>query len=79
MVPPPASNILYQIQIPYCQRWQICYRLRELEIKCCCQEDGSLQVQLNNWIAAVLLRSTIIQFTASRPSLINWLERCWQQ
>ncbi|MGB3757901.1 MAG: Asr1405/Asl0597 family protein [Rivularia sp. (in: cyanobacteria)] len=36
-----------------------------------------MQVQIDNWIAAILLHSTVIQFTASRRSLINWLERCW--
>ncbi|MEO1376675.1 MAG: Asr1405/Asl0597 family protein [Cyanobacteria bacterium J06635_10] len=79
MLPPPSSNVLHQIvQIPYFLRWQIYHRLQELEIPCYCREDGSLQVQLNSWIAAILLRSIVIQFTASRLSLIDWLERCWQ-
>lgn len=79
MLPPSGSNVLHQIvEIPYHQRWQIYHRLQELNIPCCCREDGSLQVQVNNWIAAILIRSTVIQFTASRLSLIDWLERCWQ-
>ena len=79
MLPPPSSNVLYQIvQIPYFLRWQIYHRLQELGIKSCCREDGSLLVQVNSWIAAILLRSIVIQFTASRRSLIDWLERCWQ-
>ncbi|MBF2014797.1 MAG: hypothetical protein IGS23_06225 [Rivularia sp. T60_A2020_040] len=79
MLLPPSSNILYQtVQIPRYQRWQIYHRLQELNIPCSCLSDGTLQVQVNNTIAAILLRSIVIQFTASRPSLINWLERCWQ-
>ncbi|NJL81124.1 MAG: hypothetical protein HC836_04670 [Richelia sp. RM2_1_2] len=79
MLLPQSSNVLHQIvQIPHSQRWQIYYRLQELNIPCSCLSDGSLQVQINNTIAAILLRSTVIQFTASRCSLIDWLERCWQ-
>ncbi len=79
MLPPPASNAVHQIvQIPRYQRWQIYHRLQELNIPCACLSDGSLQVQINNSVAAILLRSTVIQFTASRPSLIDWLQRCWQ-
>ncbi|MEA5593170.1 Asr1405/Asl0597 family protein [Rivularia sp. UHCC 0363] len=79
MLPPPASNAVHQIvQIPRYQRWQIYHRLQELNIPCSCLSDGSLQVQINNSVAAILLRSTVIQFTASRPSLIDWLQRCWQ-
>ncbi|MGB3761066.1 MAG: Asr1405/Asl0597 family protein [Rivularia sp. (in: cyanobacteria)] len=78
MLPPHGFNVLHQrVQIPYDQRWQIYHRLQELDIPCCCKSDGSLQVQIDNWIAAILLHSTVIQFTASRRSLINWLERCW--
>lgn len=79
MLPPPASDAVHQIvQIPRYQRWQIYHRLQELNIPCSCLSDGSLQVQINNSVAAILLRSTVIQFTASRPSLIDWLQRCWQ-
>ncbi|MEB3216031.1 MAG: hypothetical protein VKN72_07230 [Nostocales cyanobacterium 94392] len=79
MLLPPSSHALHQIvQIPRYQRWQIYHRLQELDIPCSCLSDGSLQVQVNNTITAILLRSIVIQFTASRPSLINWLERCWQ-
>ncbi|MEO1432026.1 MAG: Asr1405/Asl0597 family protein [Cyanobacteria bacterium J06633_8] len=79
MLPLNGSNVLHQIvQIPYHQRWQIYHRLQELNIPSSCREDGSLQVQINNPMAAILLHSTVVQFTASRQSLINWLERCWQ-
>ncbi|AFY58709.1 hypothetical protein Riv7116_6368 [Rivularia sp. PCC 7116] len=79
MLPLDGSNVLNQIvQIPYHQRWQIYHRLQELNIPCSCMQDGSLQVQINNPMTAILLHSTVVQFTASRQSLISWLERCWQ-
>ena len=78
MLPPSGSNVLRQIVlIPYHQRWQIYHRLQELNVPCSCMSDGSLQVQIDNWIAAILLHSTVIQFTASRLSFIDLLQRCW--
>ncbi len=79
MLPPPSSNVLDQIvQIPYHQRWEVYHRLQALFIPCSCRKDGYLQVQINSPVAAILLRSTVIQCTASRQLLIDWLERCWQ-
>ncbi len=79
MSPTSGSGNLHQIvQIPRELRWQIYYRLQELNIPCSCLEDGSLEVQINSCITAFLLHSTVVQCTASRLSLIDWLERCWQ-
>ncbi|MGE5656727.1 MAG: Asr1405/Asl0597 family protein [Actinomycetota bacterium] len=66
------------VNIPRHDRWLIYHRLQELMIPCWCPEDGSLRVEVNDSNAAVLLRSTIQQFTASRSELVEWLERCWQ-
>ena len=79
MLPRTGSNVLRQIvQIPYDQRWQLYHRLQELNIPCSRLENGSLQVEIDNTIALILLNSTVIQCTASRLSLIDWLKRCWQ-
>ncbi len=59
-------------------RWQIYHRLQELKIPCWCPADGSLRVEVNDSIAAVLVRSTVQQFVAPRQELVDWLERCWQ-
>ncbi|MCF4965655.1 Asr1405/Asl0597 family protein [Nostoc sp. CMAA1605] len=67
----------YILQIPFGDRWQIYYRLQELMIPCSCHPDGSLRVQVNSCLTAVLVRSTVMQFLASRPELLDWLERCW--
>ncbi|MEA5582781.1 hypothetical protein VB620_15710 [Nodularia harveyana UHCC-0300] len=65
------------LQIPLCDRWRISQRLQELKISCWCHNDGSLRVKVNNLLEAILIRSTVMQFLASRHELIDWLERCW--
>ncbi|GAX45423.1 hypothetical protein NIES4075_64440 [Tolypothrix sp. NIES-4075] len=78
---PPCSNsdaLGDQIlQIPLCDRWRIHHRLQELMIKSSCPADGSLRVQVNSCITAILVRSIVMQFVASRHELVHWLERCW--
>ncbi len=59
------------------ERWSVFRRLQELNISCCCREDGMLWVEIDNSINAILLRSTIQQFVSNRSELIDWLERCW--
>jgi len=70
----PDEQILH---IPLSDRWQIYHRLQELMISCSCASDGSLRVQVNSVQEAILVRSTVIQFLASRDELIQWLECCW--
>ena len=65
------------LQVPLGDRWRIYHRLQELMIPCCCPVDGSLRIEINHGMALILLCSTVMQFTASRQELINWLERCW--
>ncbi|MBR8837455.1 MAG: hypothetical protein DSM106950_26450 [Stigonema ocellatum SAG 48.90 = DSM 106950] len=68
----------YVLQIPVSDRWRIYHRLQELMIKSWCPADGSLRVQVNSCLTAILVRSTVVQFMASRQELIDWLERCWR-
>ncbi|BAY10395.1 Asr1405/Asl0597 family protein [Calothrix sp. NIES-2098] len=79
MLPPSSSNFLGDrvLQIPLSDRWRIYYRLQELMIPCSCPADGSLRVQVNSLQAEMLVRSTVMQFLASRQELVDWLERCW--
>ncbi|MBD2247108.1 hypothetical protein H6G96_13280 [Nostoc sp. FACHB-892] len=65
------------LQIPLSDRWRIYHRLQELKIKSYCPPDGSLRVQVNNLLEAILIRSTVMQLLASRQELLEWLERCW--
>jgi hypothetical protein len=66
------------IQVSRTDRWFIHQRLQELMIPSWCPDDGSLQVKVNTVLTAVLIRSVVQQCVASRPELVNWLERCWQ-
>jgi hypothetical protein len=64
------------LQVPLGDRWCIYHRLQELMISCSCPPDGSLRVQVNNLQEAILVRSTLMQFFASRHQLVKWLENC---
>lgn len=59
-------------------RWSIHRRLQELNIPCACPADGTLRVDVNHAIALLLVYSTVQQFTATRQTSVDWLERCWQ-
>lgn len=72
------SLYAYSLQVSRLDRWQVSHRLQELNIPSWCPEDGSLQVEVKNAIAALLVRSVVRQMD-SRPELIDWLERCWHQ
>lgn len=73
-----GNQKLQIINIPFAERWQIYNRLQELTITCWCSEDGSLRVHINSTLTAILVRSTLMQFFASRADLIDWLEQCWR-
>ncbi|MBD2665429.1 hypothetical protein B6N60_04438 [Richelia sinica FACHB-800] len=80
MLPNCNSDALGEqiLLIPLADRWSVYHRLQELKISCSCPPDGSLRVQVNNVQEAILIRSTLMQFFASRPQLIAWLNCCWQ-
>jgi hypothetical protein len=74
----PSQALVTRIsKINRSDRWSVYRRLQELQISCWCREDGTLWVEINNCINAVLLRSIIQQFVSSRSELTDWLERCW--
>lgn len=74
---PPCSNDALVLEIPLSDRWLVYHRLQELMIPCFCLADGSLRVRVNSCITAILIRSIVMQFFASRYELVHWLERCW--
>jgi hypothetical protein len=65
------------IPISRSERWQLHHRLTELGIESCCLEDGCLAVDLANPLVILQLRSLLLQLTAPRHQLLNWLEHCW--
>jgi hypothetical protein len=79
MLPLSSSNFLGDrvLHIPLSDRWLIYSRLQELMIPCSCMADGSLWVQVDSLQTAILIRSTLMQFIASRQQLLDWLEHCW--
>jgi hypothetical protein len=85
MATPPLNSLTntdsspgYVITLERSDRWSIYHRLQELMIPCVCEPDGSLHVDVNSAIGALLVRSVVMQSTASRSELIQWLEQCWQ-
>ncbi len=73
-----TPSITHLVAVPQIERWRICYRLQELMIPCSCPEDGSLQVEVQNSIVALLLWSVVRQFLSPRQEMVQWLERCWE-
>jgi hypothetical protein len=67
------------ITISRSDRWQVHQRLRELEISSTCLRDGGLEVEIYSPLTVFQLRSVLLQFTAPRQQLADWLEQCWQK
>jgi hypothetical protein len=77
-VPHPEAFSGQVVQVSLQDRWQVYRRLQELEISCWCPSDGSLRVEVTNYLQALLVRSIVFGFVASRDQLIDWLEDCWK-
>ena len=59
-------------------RWQVYYRLQELDIPCQCLPYKPLQAQPNHVQAAIQLWSVVRSFSLSSHELVNWLNHCWK-
>ena len=66
------------VDIPINDRWQVYYRLQELQIQCWSPPDGSLKVDIRNDVDAILVCSAVMHITATRQVLVEWLYQCWQ-
>jgi hypothetical protein len=75
---PHPQDLITVVDVSRIDRWLIHRRLQELMINSWCPTNGELLVEVNNGIDALLVRSTVQQFVASRQELVDWLERCWQ-
>ena len=73
----PDAFVSQVAKINRSERWCVYRRLQELNIPCWCPEDGTLWIEIDRCIHAILLRSTIQQFVGTRSELTDWLERCW--
>lgn len=74
---PPGAHM--EVRLDQISRWNVYNRLRELAIPCDCRCGNPLQVQVTTATDAIQLWSVIQQFTSSKPTSIDYLERCWQQ
>lgn len=74
----PQALVSQVAKISRSDRWIVYRRLQELKIPCWCPDDGTLWVEIDNGIDAILLRSTVQQLVAPRQELVNWLDRCWE-
>lgn len=77
--PSSLSSAHQVIKISRSERWSVHRRLTELDISSVCLPDGSLSVEINHPLSLIQLRSVLQQISASRHSLLLWLEQCWQQ
>lgn len=73
----PDTFVSQVVKINRSDRWSVYRRLQELNISCWCPPDGTLWIEIEHCIHAILIRSTIQQFVSSRSELTDWLERCW--
>ncbi|MBZ8181743.1 MAG: hypothetical protein SAL07_17255 [Oscillatoria sp. PMC 1051.18] len=66
------------VAVNWADRWQVYYRLQDLQIPCRCATNQELQVEVYSPTGAIQLWSVVRNLTASRRDLINWLNCCWQ-
>lgn len=59
-------------------RWQVYFRLQELNIPCQCSLYQPLQAKTDHAVEAIQLWSVVRSFTLSSHELVHWLNRCWQ-
>ena len=68
----------HTLEVNWADRWQVYQRLQELDIRCWCETNQPLKVEIGNATAAIQLWSVMRQFTISRQEMICILEYCWQ-
>lgn len=67
------------IAVPWQYRWQVYYRLSRLGISCWYAPYQPLYGEITTPLAAIQVWSVVQQITASRQSLVYWLNDCWNQ
>lgn len=73
---PKVSLVVPISSIARSDRWLIHHRLHQLNLTCNCPSDGSLWVEIDNSVEAMLVWSVVQRFLTSRKQQIDWLERC---
>ena len=74
----PKVEASLVVAVKPADRWQVYYRLQELDIHCGCSINQPLWVDVQSVTGAVQVWSVVRQLTASRRDLARHLERSWQ-
>jgi hypothetical protein len=75
--PAPDPGSTTRVELDRIATWNVYGRLKELSIPCRCQCGQPLEVNVGTVNQALQLWSVVQQFTASKQSTVNYLERCW--
>ena len=74
----PQSSPSQILEVKWSCRWEIFRRLQTLGIECKCSTNEPLLVCLHSPTTIIQIWSVLRQRGASRSSLIDWLDDCWQ-
>lgn len=66
------------VSVKNSDRWQVYYRLLDLNVPCSCSLGNPLLVELHSPLVAIQVWQVLRQTEMKRVDLINWLETCWQ-
>ena len=74
----PSAHWFNDLTLTPVDRISIAQRLKELAIGCEACQTKHLRVCIKNCCDAIQVWSVVQQVTASRCTLLNHLENCWQ-
>lgn len=72
-----VSQGFEEIKIDGIDRWQIYFRLQELDIPCHCTSHEPLKVLIKNANSATQVWSVTRHIAMQRQELVQWLENCF--
>ena len=72
----PDSQLVNMTAVDCGDRWQVYFRLQELEIPCQCRSYQPLLVDIQSAQSLVQVWSVVKRVSASRSDLSEWLNQC---
>ncbi|MDA0268229.1 MAG: hypothetical protein O2890_09855 [Cyanobacteria bacterium] len=64
-------------EIDCCDRWQVYFRLQELDIPCQCRAHRPLSVDIRTATMALQVWSIVNRVSRPHQELATWLNQCW--
>ncbi|MGD1909067.1 MAG: Asr1405/Asl0597 family protein [Leptolyngbyaceae cyanobacterium] len=64
-------------EIECCDRWQVYFRLQELDIPCQCQAHKPLSAEVRTADVALQIWSVVNRVSRPQKELATWLNHCW--